>query len=324
MNVMCRKALPAMLTGNTVVFKPATFTPWTGVFMAQLFEQAGFPAGVFNCVTGLGSSIGNALVDDPRVRAVSFTGSTEVGKKIQSRTARNLTRTQLELGGKNALIVMNDADLDAAVEAALSAGFACAGQWCTSTSRILLQSDIHDVFLDRLTARCAAMKVGDPLDEQTQMGPVAGSEQFRGVTDAIARAEAEGARFLTGGAGDPGGYFVRPTVFDRVTPDHDLFRNEVFGPVLAATTFSTLDEALTLASRSIYGLSSAIFTRDVAAAMKYTHEIEAGVAHVNLHTGFKDPGLPFGGWKQSGFGLPENGRVGLEFFVKYKSVYIKS
>jgi aldehyde dehydrogenase (NAD+) len=324
MNVMCRKALPALLTGNTVVFKPATFTPWTAVFMARLFERAGFPAGTFNCVTGLGSSIGNALIDDPRVRAISFTGSTEVGKKIQARTAKNLTRTQLELGGKNALIVLDDADLDAAVEAAVTAGFACAGQWCTSTSRLLLQAGIHDAFLDRLTARCAAMRVGDPLDESTQMGPVAGPEQFHNITAAIDQARAEGARLLTGGPGDDEGYFVRPTVFAQVTPDHALFRHEVFGPVLAATKVAALDEALALANRSIYGLSSAIFTRDVAASMQYINEIEAGMAHVNIHTGFKDPGLPFGGWKESGFGLPENSRTGLEFFVEYKSVYIKS
>jgi alpha-ketoglutaric semialdehyde dehydrogenase len=323
MNVMCRKTLPALLIGNTVVFKPATFTPWTGVFMAQLFEKAGCPAGVFNCVTGLGSAIGNALIDDPRVRAISFTGSTEVGKKIQARAAANLTRTQLELGGKNALIVLNDADLDAAVEAAMTAGFSCAGQWCTSTSRLLLQSGIHDAFLDQLSARCGQTKVGDPLNDATRMGPVAGAEQFQTISAAIDQAKAEGARLLTGGAGDPAGYFIRPTVFDGVTPTMSLFRNEVFGPVLAATKFTTLEEGLRLANDSIYGLSSALFTRNVGDAMRYINEIEAGMAHVNIHSGFKDPGLPFGGWKESGYGLPENSRTGLEFFVDYKSVYIK-
>jgi alpha-ketoglutaric semialdehyde dehydrogenase len=324
MNVMCRKALPALLTGNTVVFKPATFAPWTGIYLAQLFERAGFPAGVFNCITGLGAAIGNVLIDDPRVRAISFTGSTEVGKKIQARAAQHLTRTQLELGGKNALIVLEDADLEAAVEAAATAGFACAGQWCTSTSRLLLQAGIHDAFLDRLSARCAGMKVGDPLEEQTDMGPVAGPEQFRTITAAIEQARSEGARLVIGGPGDDTGYFIRPAVFDGVTPAMTLFRTEVFGPVLAATKFATLDEALRLANDSPYGLSSALFTRDVAAATRYINEIEAGMAHVNIHTGFKDPALPFGGWKESGFGLPENSRTGLEFFVDYKSVYVKA
>jgi alpha-ketoglutaric semialdehyde dehydrogenase len=327
-NVMCRKTLPALMTGNTVVFKPATFTPWSAIFMAELFEEAGFPAGVFNCVTGLGSSVGNALVDDQRVRAISFTGSTEVGKKIQERVARNLTRTQLELGGKNALIVMNDADLDAAVEAAMTAGFACSGQWCTSTSRVLLQRQIHDRFLDMLAARCEQMIVGDPLDESTAMGPVAGPDQYRNICRAIDRAKAEGARLLTGGAatGELGerGYFIRPTVFAGVSPDMSVFREEIFGPVLALASFGDLDQALRLANQSCYALSSAIFTKDIDTAQKYLGEIDAGLAHVNIHTGFKLPALPFGGWKESGFGLPENSQTGLEFFVDRKAVYMRS
>ena len=323
-NVMCRKALPALLTGNTVVFKPASFTPWSGVFMAELFQQAGFPAGVFNCVTGLGSAIGNALIDDPRVRAISFTGSTAVGKKIQARAAANLTRTQLELGGKNALIVMADADREAALEAVMTAGFACAGQWCTSTSRVLVQRDIYQEFVAQLAAHCERMVVGDPLAEATDMGPVAGPEQFSGISQQIEQAKRDGARLITGGVvAGAAGYFIRPTVFADVTPAMVLFREEVFGPVLAVLPFDTLDDALRLANDSIYGLSSAIFTRSLAAAQRYTRDIAAGMAHVNIHTGYKRPALPFGGWKQSGAGLPENGRSGLEFFVDLKAVYWK-
>jgi aldehyde dehydrogenase (NAD+) len=327
-NVMCRKALPAVLTGNTVVFKPATFTPWSAIFMAQLFEEAGFPEGVFNCVTGLGSAVGNALIDDPRLRAISFTGSTEVGRKIHERAAKNLTRTQLELGGKNALLVMEDADLNAALEAAITAGFACAGQWCTSTSRILLQKKIHNQFLDMLVARCEQMVVGDPLDENTAMGPVAGPDQYKSICKAIDQAKAEGARMVTGGPATAElgerGYFIRPTVFADVSPGMAIFREEIFGPVLAVSIFDTLDQALQLANDSCYALSSAIFTRDINAAQKYVAEIDAGLAHVNIHTGFKHPALPFGGWKESGFGLPENSQTGLEFFVDRKAVYIKS
>jgi acyl-CoA reductase-like NAD-dependent aldehyde dehydrogenase len=324
MNVMCRKALPALLTGNTVVFKPASYTPWSGVFMAQLFAAAGFPAGTFNCVTGSGSAIGHALIDAPQVRAISFTGSTAVGREIQARAARTLTRTQLELGGKNALIVMDDADLDAAVDAAVVAGFACAGQWCTSTSRLLVQRGCHDRFLDAIVARCEAMRVGDPADESTDMGPVAGQTQFESVTASIEGALRDGARRLTGGVGDEAGYYVRPTVLAGVTPGMGIFDTEVFGPVLTATPFDELDEALAMANQSPYALSSSIFTRDLAAAMRYVDGIEAGLAHVNIHTGFKDPGLPFGGWKDSGYGPPENGRSGLEFFVEQKAVYVKS
>ena len=329
MNVMCRKTLPALLTGNTVVFKPASFTPWSGVFMAKLFELAGLPPGVFNCVTGAGSAIGNVLVQDPRVRAISFTGSTEVGKKIQALAAANLTRTQLELGGKNALIVMDDAEIGEAVEATVTAGFSNAGQWCTSTSRLLLHSTVAQTFLDALVARCEKMTVGDGLQETTDMGPVAGPQQYADVTAAIARARADGARLVAGGeiAGAPDGrqqgYFIRPTVFDGVHPGMRIFRDEIFGPVLAVSEFSSLDEALDIANNSVYGLSSAIFTRDLTVARRYIDDIDAGLAHVNIHTGYKEPSMPFGGFKQSGAGLPENSQSGLEFFVDRKAVYMR-
>jgi aldehyde dehydrogenase (NAD+) len=326
MNVMCRKTLPALLTGNTVVFKPATFTPWSGIYMARLFERAGLPAGVFNCATGSGSSIGNAIVDDDRVRAVSFTGSTAVGKIIQSRAAANLTRTQLELGGKNALIVMDDADAPRALEAAIVAGFSNAGQWCTSTSRVLLQRGIAAPFSDALVSRANAMVVGDGVNESTDMGPVAGAQQYDDVSAAIRRAIDEGARVAAGGSPkslpEPGdGYFVRPTVLTHVTPEMHAFREEIFGPVLAVCEFSTLDEALDLANDSMYGLSSAIYTTNARTARTYLEGIEAGLAHVNVHTGYKEPALPFGGVKQSGAGLPENSETGLEFFVDRKAVY---
>src|SRR5436190_4157222 len=324
MNVMNRKALPALLTGNTVVFKPASFTPWSGVFMAQLLDKAGLPAGVFNCVTGLGSRIGNVIVEDPRVRAISFTGSTEVGKKIQVKCSANLTRTQLELGGKNALIVMDDANLAEAVGAAATAGFSNGGQWCTSTSRILLHKGIAKQFLDALTARCEKMNVGDGLLESTEMGPVAGPDQFRDISKAIEQAKADGCSMVAGSQpADPKGYFIRPTVFTNVKTGMSIFKDEIFGPVIAVCEFSTLDEAIELANNSIYGLSSAIFTTNLGNAKKYVDGIEAGLAHVNIHTGYKEPSMPFGGVKQSGAGLPENSQTGLEFFVDQTAVYVR-
>lgn len=327
MNVMCRKTLPALLTGNTVVFKPASFTPWSGVFMAQLFERAKLPAGVFNCVTGPGSSLGNSLVENPQVRAISFTGSTTVGRQIHAKAAANLTRTQLELGGKNALIVMNDADLGEAVDAAVTAGFSNAGQWCTSTSRILLHRTIAKPFLEMLTRRSESMVVGDGLQETTDMGPVAGPQQHYDISTAIRQAEEDGARIVAGAGplapGTPEGYFIRPTVFVDVRPETTLFQDEVFGPVLAVCEFDSLGEALELANNSVYGLSSAIFTRDLVAARSYIDGIEAGLAHVNMHTGYKEPSMPFGGIKLSGAGLPENSQTGLEFFVDRKAVYLR-
>jgi acyl-CoA reductase-like NAD-dependent aldehyde dehydrogenase len=325
MNVMCRKTLPALLTGNTIVFKPASFTPWSGVFMAGLFERAGLPPGVFNCVTGAGSSVGNRIVEDPRVRAISFTGSTAVGKKIQAQAAGNLTRTQLELGGKNALIVMADADVDAALDATVTAGFSNAGQWCTSTSRILLQRPIAGAFLEKLIARCEKMTVGDGLLETTDMGPVAGPQQYHDIRTAICKAQTDGARMVAGGDADvpPDGYFIRPTVFTGVRCEMELFREEIFGPVLAVSEFDSLDEALDIANDSIYGLSSAIYTADLRAARRYIDGIEAGLAHVNVHTGYKEPSMPFGGVKQSGAGLPENSESGLEAFVDRKAIYLR-
>jgi alpha-ketoglutaric semialdehyde dehydrogenase len=326
-NVLCRKALPALLTGNTVVFKPASFTPWSGVFLAEIFQRAGFPPGVFNCVTGAGAALGDALVEDGRVKAVSFTGSTEVGRSIQQKAGARLVRTQLELGGTNALIVMDDADFDAAVSAAMTAGFACSGQWCTSTSRLLVQSGVYDRFLTALASRCDALRLGDPLDEATDMGPVAGPAQYGRITSALALAESQGAHCMTArptglSANLSSGYFIRPTLFADVLPAMAIFREEVFGPVLAAARFSDIGEALGLANDSAYGLSSAIYTRDISAALTYIDGIDAGLAHVNIHTGFKDPSLPFGGWKESGFGLPENDFSGLEFFVNRKAVYM--
>jgi aldehyde dehydrogenase (NAD+) len=255
---------------------------------------------------------------------VSFTGSTAVGKKIQARAAANLTRTQLELGGKNALIVMDDANLELALDAAVTAGYSNAGQWCTSTSRVLLQRGIASPFLAALVARANAMTVGDGVDESTDMGPVAGPKQHEDICAAIRHALSDGARLAAGenvSALPAGGYFVRPTVLTHVTPEMPAFRDEIFGPVLAICEFDALDDALALANDSIYGLSSAIYTTSPATADTYVDAIEAGLAHVNVHTGYKEPSLPFGGVKKSGAGLPENSETGLEFFVDRKAVY---
>jgi aldehyde dehydrogenase (NAD+) len=222
---------------------------------------------------------------------------------------------------------MNDADLGEAVEASVAAGFSNAGQWCTSTSRVLLHRAIANQFLEMLTSRCERMVVGDGLQETTDMGPVAGPQQYHDICDAVRQAQEDGARIVAG-SGDlsdrtPDGYFIRPTVFVDVKPEMPLFQEEIFGPVLAVSEFDSLGEALELANDSMYGLSSAIFTRDLGSARSYIDGIEAGLAHVNIHTGYKEPSMPFGGIKLSGAGLPENSQSGLEFFVDRKAVYLR-
>ena len=266
---------------------------------------------------------------DPRVRAISFTGSTAVGKQIQQQAAANLTRTQLELGGKNALIVMDDADLAQAVDAAITAGFSNAGQWCTSTSRVLLHRPIARPFLQTLVARCEKMTVGDGLSETTDMGPVAGPQQYQDIRAAIREAEAEGARMVAGDerrvrAPTRARLLHPPDGLHGRHADMAIFREEIFGPVLAVCEFESVDEAIALGEPlDVRALFRHLHEQTSARPEAYIDGIEAGLAHVNIHTGYKEPAMPFGGVKQSGAGLPENSETGLEFFVDRKAVYVR-
>jgi len=324
-NTFCRKALPALISGNTVVAKPASFTPLCGIYLAKYMEKSEFPSGVFNCITGQGAGIGNSLVAHPAVKAVSFTGSTVIGRQINEIAASTFTRTQLELGGKNALIVDESANLDAAAEAVVAAGFGCAGQWCVSTSRVLLQKSIARPFTKILLEKIARLKVGDPLLPDTDIGPVAGDAQFKNILKYLAIAKKENCELLCGGGTVEDlaaeGYYIQPTVFANVAPDKTIFREEIFGPVIGLTVYDDFDEALRLANDSEYGLSSSLYTNDIAHAMSYMDTVATGMVHINIHTGFKDPRFPFGGWKNSGNGRPENGRTGIEFFTETKAVY---
>ncbi|MCX6986090.1 MAG: aldehyde dehydrogenase family protein [Lentisphaerae bacterium] len=324
-NTFCRKTLPALISGNTVVAKPASFTPLCGIYLAQLVEKSGFPTGVFNCITGQGGGLGNCLVAHPAVKAVSFTGSTAVGRKINEIAASTFTRTQLELGGKNALIVDESANLEEAAKAVVTAGFGCAGQWCVSTSRVLAQKNIAAAFTEILLRKIAGLRIGDPMLPETDIGPVAGESQYRNILKYIDIAKAEGCELLCGGGPVNGlsdeGYFIHPTVFNNVAPDKTIFREEVFGPVVGITAYGDFDEALQLANDSEYGLSSSLYTNDISHALKYSQTVETGMAHINVHTGYKDPRFPFGGWKNSGNGRPENGKYGIEFFTETKAVY---
>ena len=327
-NVVCRKAVPALMAGNTIVFKPASFTPLTGVHYTQLFDEAGLPPGVLNLVTGQGAAIGDTLVEHPLVRAISFTGSTPVGRAIERKAIAHGAKAQMEMGGKNPAIVLDDADLDQAAAAILLAAYACAGQWCTSTSRAIIVEPVAEEVTRRLVEGARKIAVGNGLDPKTTMGPVAGPNQLRTVLEYIEIGKREGAKVLLGGerhtAGGCGrGTFVAPTIFADVKPTMRIAQEEIFGPVLSLIVVRDFDEAVEVANRVPYGLSSSLFTRDLQRALSFVERTEVGLTHVNIPTGYKEPPLEFGGIKESGAGLPESGQAALEFFTDHKAVYVK-
>ncbi len=329
LNVACRKLFPAVIAGNCCVLKPAEFTPMTAALLVEIVNQVGFPPGVINLVTGRGSVIGDSLVTHPEVRAISFTGSTEVGLSIAAKVAHRRTRVQLEMGGKNPLVVLADADLDAAVGATLLGAYSCSGQWCTSTSRAIVEAPIYDAFLERLAAGVDQIVVGSGLDESTRMGPVAGAKQYQTILEYLEIGTREGARLCRGGIAltdgtRASGYFVAPTVFAEVTPGMRIAQEEIFGPVLSVMRAADFDDAIDLANDSTYGLAASIYTNDLARAHRFVEEVEAGLCHVNMPTSWKEPQLEFGGVKDSARGLPEAGRAGAQFFSDHKAVYIRS
>lgn len=319
---------PALLEGNAVVFKPATLTPGTAMLLVKAFEEAGLPPGVVNLVYGSGSVVGNAIVDDKRVAAISFTGSNEVGIAIHARAAKRLARTQLEMGGKNPVIVLADADLDQAVEATVMGAFGSTGQRCTATSRVIIERSVHQPFMTKLLERARRIKVGDGMTDPTAMGPVVDMSQFRSVLAAIESARLEGAKLVLGGErvgveGPNTGYFIAPTIFDEVKPEMKLAREEVFGPVLAVIPVDGgFDEAIRVANAVEYGLSSSIYTRDIQRVMQYADRVETGILHVNSPTVGGEAQAPFGGVKATGLGGREMGSTGPEFFCEIKTVYI--
>jgi aldehyde dehydrogenase (NAD+) len=317
------KLAPALIYGNTVVLKLAYEAPRTGLHVAEAFAEAGLPAGVLNVLTGRGSTVGAALVRDPRVRALSFTGSVATGRSVRDEATTLGKRVQLELGGHNPLIVLADADLERAVEAAYAGAFWSAGQKCTATRRIYVQDAVYDDFRGRLLARIERGKVGDPLDPEVEVGPIVNESQFDDVMAAIDRGRHEGGHLAAGGGrADGEGYLVQPTVFEAVADTAYLSCNEVFGPVTSLYRFETLDEAIRRANAVEFGLSAGIFTASLAAAIRFADEAEAGVVHVNSQTAGADVHVPFGGIKASGFGPHEQGRAAIEFYTETVTVYV--
>jgi acyl-CoA reductase-like NAD-dependent aldehyde dehydrogenase len=317
------KLAPALVYGNTVVLKLAYEAPLTGLHVAAAFADAGLPAGVLNVLTGRGSTVGAAIVADPRVRAISFTGSVATGHGVREEATKAGKRVQLELGGHNPLIVLADADLDRAVEAAYSGAFWSAGQKCTATRRIYVQDDAYEAFKEKFLARIERGRVGDPSDPEVEVGPIVNEKQFDDILEAIERGKSEGGEILAGGerAHDEA-YLISPTVFEGVADDAFLSCEEVFGPVTSLYRFGDLDEAMQRANAVEFGLSAAIFTSSLAAATRFQNEAQAGLIHVNSQTAGAEVHVPFGGIKNSGFGPHEQGRAALEFYTDAVTVYV--
>lgn len=321
------KIAPALIHGNTIVWKPATTVPVLAMRLAQALHDAGLPAGVLNLVpaTATGSQ---HLVDHPGIDGITFTGSTGVGRSIAAACAARGVPVQAEMGGKNPAVVLNDADLDLALEQVMLGAFRSSGQKCTATSRVIVQDGVADEFLDEFARRAAALAVGDATADGTEMGPVISEVARSGVQTGIDRALAGGAEALAGGeAYDEGalaaGHFVRPTVLELASGEQTLWREELFGPVVAVRRASDIDEAFRFANDSDFGLSAAVFTRDLGAALHSVQTIDVGILHVNSETAGADPHVPFGGAKKSGYGPKEQGRASREFFTHTTTVYLR-
>ncbi len=320
------KIAAALISGNTVVFKPASATSRCAVEVVRTYEAAGLPPGVLNLVTGAGGVVGNALIEDPRVRAISFTGGVETGREVYVRGAKALKMVHLELGGKNPQIVMDDADLDLALEGILFGAFGTAGQRCTATSRLILHEKVYDEFLRRLNERLDRFTIGDPLDPAVDMGPVASADQEKKVLGYVAIGQAEGAtllrggRKLTGGAYDRG-YFIEPTSF-ATRHGTRISTEEIFGPILSVLRVGSYDEAVRVANDVSYGLSSSIYTRDVNRAFRAVQDLEAGITYINAPTIGAEVQLPFGGIKNTGNGGREAGSAAIEEFTEIKTVFV--
>ncbi len=324
--IPCWKMMPALVTGNTVVFKPSSDTPHCATLLVELMAEAGFPPGTVNLVTGSGADVGDAIVDNPDVPVVSFTGNTETGRRIAERTARRLKRLSMELGGKNGIVVLADADLDLAVDGILWSAFGTTGQRCTACSRVIADRPVLEPLLERLERRTRALRLGDGLDPATDVGPlvnIPAREKVEGHVE-VGRRDAE---LVTGGrlpatASLGRGVFYEPTIFAGVAPMDRLAQEEIFGPVLSVIAVDGYQEAAIALNQTRYGLSSSIYTRDANTAFRAMRDFETGIVYVNAGTIGAETHLPFGGVKATGNGHREAGHAALDTFTEWKSIYV--
>ncbi|MGD9630377.1 MAG: aldehyde dehydrogenase family protein [Pyrinomonadaceae bacterium] len=321
------KIAPALVAGNTVVFKPATLTPATAVMLTEIFIEAGLPKGVLNLILGSGSEAGDEIVNHPAIKAISFTGSTETGLKLYAQVAPRGVKVQAEMGGKNPVVVLEDCDMDLAVESTAQGAFGSTGQRCTATSRAIVIDRIADQFVKGIVRRAKSFRLGPGDAPGTDIGPSVDRSQFETVLKYIDIGREDGAELLCGGRRAEGeglenGWFVEPTVFDRVTPDMRIAREEIFGPVLSVLRVKDFDEAMAIANDSDYGLSSSVFTNDANLVHRFVDEIETGMTHINSPTTGGEAHVPFGGIKHTGLGAREQGSTSLDFYTELKVVYV--
>jgi acyl-CoA reductase-like NAD-dependent aldehyde dehydrogenase len=323
------KMAPALVCGNTVVVKPASETTVTAMKVIECFKDAGFPSGVVNLVSGRGSTVGNALCDHPDVKAISFTGSNEIGQLIASKAVQRGAKFQLEMGGKNPVIVTQHADLELAAELTVSGSMKSTGQKCTATSRAIVVKEVYEAFREKVIQKIKSIKVRNGLQADSYMGPVASQSQFNSVLRAIKRGIEEGARPVLGGKPIDNdemafGYYIEPTLFDEVKPNMSIAQEEIFGPVLALVKVDSLDEALKVANDVKYGLSASIFTNRLDEIFRYINEMEAGMIRINGESTGIEFQAPFGGLKASSSHSRELGRTAIEFFTSIKTITVKS
>jgi alpha-ketoglutaric semialdehyde dehydrogenase len=326
MAIPCWKIMPALVTGNVVIFKPASDTPHCATLLVELMAEAGFPPGVVNLITGGGAEVGNAIVDNPDIGVISFTGSSATGRSISVKAGQRLKRLSLELGGKNGVVVLKDADLDLATDGILWSAFGTTGQRCTACSRVIADRAVVEPLLERLETRARKLRLGSGLDDSTDVGPLINAGAVDKVASYIDIGNGEGELVIGGGRATDGdlthGHFFEPTIFSGVGAMDRIGQEEIFGPVLSVIPVDGYNEAMLALNQTRYGLSSSIYTQDVNTAFRAMRDFETGIVYVNAGTTGAETHLPFGGWKETGNGHREAGHVALDTYTEWKSIYV--